>query len=79
MTKLEIIRAWKDEEYFSSLSEPERVLLPQNPAGLVEVSDEDLGGAQGGTTTTITYSILGSCYTCFSCITICDIFTLPAD
>jgi len=47
MSRLEIIRAWKDEEYFSNLSEADRMLLPQNPAGFVALSDAELGGAQG--------------------------------
>ena len=69
MSRLDVIRAWKDEEYFSSLSETERVLLPQNPAGFVELSDEELGGAQGG--------VIGSCHSCFTCMTIdCDITIL---
>jgi mersacidin/lichenicidin family type 2 lantibiotic len=38
----EIIRAWTDEEYRLSLSEEERALLPDNPAGLPELSDPDL-------------------------------------
>jgi mersacidin/lichenicidin family type 2 lantibiotic len=58
MTKLDIIRAWKDEEYFGSLSETERVSLPQNPAGFVELSDDELRGAQG--------AALGSCHTCIT-------------
>jgi mersacidin/lichenicidin family type 2 lantibiotic len=58
MSRLDVIRAWKDEEYFGSLSETERVLLPQNPAGFVELSDDELRGAQG--------AALGSCYTCFT-------------
>ena len=62
MTKLEIIRAWKDEEYLSSLGETERVLLPQNPAGFVELSDDDLGGANGGRPDDV--RVLGSCYGC---------------
>ncbi|HEX6292733.1 MAG TPA: mersacidin/lichenicidin family type 2 lantibiotic [Herpetosiphonaceae bacterium] len=43
-----IIRAWKDEEYRASLSETERVALPEHPAGLVELADEDLGVVAGG-------------------------------
>ena len=39
MTHLDIIRAWKDEEYRLSLSEAERALLPANPAGLIELTD----------------------------------------
>ena len=65
MTKLEIIRAWKDEEYRSSLSEAEQELIPQNPAGFVALSDDDLSSAKG--------AVLGSCYACFSCRTMdCD-------
>jgi len=78
MSRLDPIRAWKDEEYFSSLSETERMLLPQNPAGFVELSNEDLGGAIGGQND---IRALGSCYSCFTCITIgCDpaLTVLPA-
>jgi mersacidin/lichenicidin family type 2 lantibiotic len=42
---LNVIRAWKDEEYFSSLSEAEQELIPQNPAGFVALSDDDLSSA----------------------------------
>jgi mersacidin/lichenicidin family type 2 lantibiotic len=55
MSKLDIIRAWKDEEYFNKLSESERSLLPQNPAGIVELTDQDLGRAEGGTTMSLTF------------------------
>ena len=33
MSKIDIIRAWKDEAYRQSLSEAERTRLPENPAG----------------------------------------------
>ena len=36
MSKDEIIRAWKDEDYRNSLSEEQRSQLPENPAGMVE-------------------------------------------
>ena len=81
MSRLDIIRAWKDEEYLSGLSEAERVLIPQNPAGLVELSDAELGSAEGGdpfTTTIFTISALGSCYTCVTCpVTTCVTITIP--
>ena len=48
MSTRNIIRAWKDEEYRSSLTETERALLPEHPAGLVELSDAALDGAAGG-------------------------------
>jgi mersacidin/lichenicidin family type 2 lantibiotic len=54
MSKLDIIRAWKDEEYFNRLSESERSLLPQNPAGVMELTDQDLLQAEGGTTFSLT-------------------------
>ncbi len=37
MRHLDIVRAWKDEEYRASLSAEERALLPENPAGQVQV------------------------------------------
>ena len=47
MSNRKIIRAWKDEEYRLSLSEAERAVLPEHPAGLVELTDADLGAAAG--------------------------------
>ncbi len=43
-----VIRAWKDPEYRSMLSAQERSKLPDHPAGLVELADEDLNAATGG-------------------------------
>lgn len=81
MSRLDIIRAWKDEEYFSSLSETERAGLPQNPAGLVELTDQDLGGAEGGQaqpyTLNCTFSVFGTCISCFTCITVGCIISIP--
>jgi mersacidin/lichenicidin family type 2 lantibiotic len=48
MSYLEIIRAWKDEEYRLSLSEEQRAQLPENPAGLIELTDAELDAAVGG-------------------------------
>jgi mersacidin/lichenicidin family type 2 lantibiotic len=42
MSNIDVIRAWKDEEYRLGLSENERKLLPAHPAGAVEISNEDL-------------------------------------
>ena len=49
MSKIDVIRAWKDEDYRSRLSDAERSELPDNPAGLVELSETELSGAAGGT------------------------------
>ena len=80
MSRLDVIRAWKDEEYFTSLSETERNLLPENPAGVVELSDLELMNAAGGQipTTVFTISALGSCYSCVTCPTAtCVTITFP--
>jgi mersacidin/lichenicidin family type 2 lantibiotic len=65
----DIIRAWNDEEYRSKLTDEEKAKLPPNPAGEVELTDEELRQIQGGmgmdpgTTTTITgiISNVGPC------------------
>lgn len=49
MSNDKIIRAWKDAEYRNSLSAAERAQMPANPAGLMELTDEDLASANGGT------------------------------
>lgn len=48
---VDIIRAWKDEEYRQSLSTEQLQQLPENPAGLIELSDEDMSSVAGGCTT----------------------------
>jgi mersacidin/lichenicidin family type 2 lantibiotic len=48
MSNRNIIRAWKDEEYRLSLSDAERAQLPAHPAGMIEVTDADLGVVSGG-------------------------------
>jgi len=53
MKKVDIVRAWKDEAYRASLTEEERKLVPENPAGLVELSDMELEGIAGGKTDVI--------------------------
>lgn len=64
MSTLDVIRAWKDEDYCSSLSAEQRALMPDNPVGLIELTDRDLSGAEGGTISTP----MG----CPSVITICS-------
>ena len=54
---MDIIRAWKDEEYRLSLTEEQRALLPDNPAGhQIELSDADLESVVGGIIT-----LVGNC------------------
>ena len=47
MSYRDIIRAWKDEEYRLSLSAEQRMLLPEHPAGLIELEDAELDTVQG--------------------------------
>ena len=48
MSRKHIIRAWKDADFRNSLSDQERALLPEHPAGLVELADTELEAAAGG-------------------------------
>lgn len=68
MSRPDVIRAWKDEEYRASLRDFELALLPANPAGAVELPLDDLNSA-GANENPLTYP--GMC----SCIGICP-FTI---
>ncbi len=45
---VDIIRAWKDEEYRLSLTDEQRAALPANPAGQIELAEADLEEFAGG-------------------------------
>jgi mersacidin/lichenicidin family type 2 lantibiotic len=47
MSRIDVIRAWKDEAYRQSLSEAQRASLPANPAGVVELSDAEACAVEG--------------------------------
>ncbi|HVF56055.1 MAG TPA: mersacidin/lichenicidin family type 2 lantibiotic [Pyrinomonadaceae bacterium] len=49
MNREQIIRAWKDEDFRSGLSDAERSLLPEHPAGLIDLSDVELDQVGGAT------------------------------
>src|SRR5262245_29682770 len=49
MAHPDIIRAWKDPEYRLGLSAAEQARLPDSPAGAVELTDDELNAAAGGT------------------------------
>lgn len=66
MSNLDIIRAWKDEEYRLTLSEAEQLQLPANPAGVVELLDASLR-APVDRQTARTASGLGFCTTSMQC------------
>jgi mersacidin/lichenicidin family type 2 lantibiotic len=60
MTTNDIVRSWKDEEFRDSLPEDERALLPESPAGLIELSDEELLGIDGGDSIDLCGAVIGS-------------------
>ena len=41
MNTMNLIRAWKDAEFRATLSAEELAALPQHPAGLVELPEEE--------------------------------------
>ena len=43
------IRAWRDDDYFTSLTEEERRELTPSPAGVMELPDEDTDAIAGAT------------------------------
>jgi mersacidin/lichenicidin family type 2 lantibiotic len=47
MKPLDVIRAWKDASYRESLSEEDLRAVGQNPAGVVDLTDEQLKQASG--------------------------------
>ncbi len=50
MAKVDVIRAWKDEDYRLNLGAEERALVPENPAGIIDLSDSRLDMVAGGST-----------------------------
>ncbi len=46
MKKIDVVRAWRDEEYYLSLTEEERASLGDHPAGAVK--DDVLASITGG-------------------------------
>ena len=47
MKNVDVVRAWKDPKYRRSLSSDELARLPMNPAGRVELGDEEMRRASG--------------------------------
>ncbi|MEA2601422.1 MAG: hypothetical protein QOF89_2414 [Acidobacteriota bacterium] len=48
MKKIDVVRAWRDEEYRNSLTAEERASLPESPAGLAVLEDSVLQSITGG-------------------------------
>ena len=66
MSKADVIRAWKDPDYRGTLGASELAALPENPAGTIELTDDDLDASEVGFATTYwtctcTTVTLGTC------------------
>jgi mersacidin/lichenicidin family type 2 lantibiotic len=48
MKKKQILEAWRNEEYYLSLSDEERAGIPEHPAGILDVEDDILRTITGG-------------------------------
>jgi mersacidin/lichenicidin family type 2 lantibiotic len=60
MKKLDIARAWRDEDYYLTLTEAERAGLPANPAAAITVTDDGLRAVNGALNTSIINSCTGT-------------------
>ena len=68
MRNEDIIRAWKEESFRESLGETELAHLPDYPAGMLELDDEDLEVVAGGDLSlalSITLSVATAQFSCF--------------
>jgi len=45
---VDVIRAWRDEKYYRSLTPEQQQSLPAHPAGLIELTDNDIRQVFGG-------------------------------
>lgn len=70
MSKEHIIRAWTDEAYRASLTDAQLAGLPENPVGLVELTEEELDNVSGGNS----IFALTCGYTCSSFLSICSAY-----
>jgi len=66
MNRETIIRAWRDADFFFSLSEEERSTLPSNPVGMVELSQDALRNVRGLGDSWFSCDRSCHCETCYS-------------
>ena len=58
MSRVDVIRAWKDAAYRNSLSKEQLAALPKNPAGAVELSDVEAATVDGK----VAYACCSTCH-----------------
>ena len=63
--KKKILDAWRNEEYYLSLSAEERAEIPEHPSGILDVEDDVLKTITGGCTpSTVWPCTTGMCTPC---------------
>ena len=70
MPTIDVQRAWRDGEYYLSLSNEQRALIPANPAGAIEFASGELTSHIGDacTNTHQSWCYNSACATHCSCI-----------
>jgi len=58
MSTEHIVRAWRDEEYREALNAEQSEILPESPVGVIDLSEDEMAEAEGGTSTVITVTTL---------------------
>lgn len=53
MKKIDVARAWRDEDYYLSLTVEERAFLPANPAAAITLTDDSLRTVNAGINTSL--------------------------
>jgi mersacidin/lichenicidin family type 2 lantibiotic len=64
MKKIDIARAFRDEDYYLSLSAAERASLPPHPAAAFELNTDQLRATSGGTNTDLSCGATPICTFC---------------
>jgi mersacidin/lichenicidin family type 2 lantibiotic len=52
MKEIDIQRAWRDGEYFLSLTDDQKAMIPNSPAGAIEVANGEVAVFGGACTNT---------------------------
>jgi mersacidin/lichenicidin family type 2 lantibiotic len=73
MTRDDIIRAWKDVKFRSTLSKEQLAELPPNPIGTFELTEEELTQAAGAGGTGGSSVQSDCCWTNPTCNEFCDL------
>ncbi len=48
MKRKDVIRAWRDGEFYASLSDEQRASMPESPASVIDLGDDVLASISGG-------------------------------